>query len=384
MTGESFLAYSRQCIDDDDIEAVVRVLRSDWLTQGPSIDAFEASVSSYCKAPHGVAVANATAGLHITCLALGVGVGDLVWTSPMSFVASANAARYLDAEIDFVDIDGDTGNMSVAHLREKLEEAADLGRLPKVIIPVHFAGRACDMEAIHALKAQYGFAIIEDAAHALGASYESGEPVGSHAASDATVFSFHPVKPITTGEGGLIVTHDKALADKVRLLRSHSVVRDAALLEQKDMPAWYWEQQGIGFNYRMTDFQAALGTSQMKKLDRFIATRRTLARRYHELLKGLPLAMPPASDHTGWHLYVVQVEAQRDRIFKALRDANIGVGVHYIPIHLHPYYRGLGFKEGQFPNAEGFYARCLSLPLHQGMSEADQDRVVATLKTALA
>ena len=375
------IPYSRQQIDEEDIEAVVRVLRSDWLTQGPAIEEFEASISSYCQAPHSVAVSSATAGLHLACLAFGVGENDIVWTSPLSFAASANCARYLGAAIDFVDIDPQTGNMSAALLAEKCQKAKAENRLPKVVIVVHYAGRACDMAAIHALKSQYGFHIIEDAAHALGANYSNSKPVGSNADSDCTVFSFHPVKPITTGEGGMVTSHDKKLADKIRLLRSHGITRDTALLNKKDMPAWYYEQKELGFNYRITDFQAALGTSQMKKLGRFISVRRKLAERYAELLKG-SVQTPPADAHCGWHLYTVQV-AERDRIFTAMRAAEIGVNVHYIPIHLHPYYQSLGFKAGQFPHAENFFSRCLSLPLHQGLTDADQDYVVANLKNVL-
>lgn len=379
---QPFLHYSCQRIEEDDIDAVVEVLRSDWLTQGPSIDRFEESITSYCGASYGVAVANATAGLHIACAALGVTEGDLVWTSPMSFVASANCARYLGAEVDFVDVEPDTGNMSVSALQTKLEAAQKKGRLPKVVIPVHYAGRACDMEGIHALKKRYGFKIIEDSAHALGAQYANGKPVGSYSESDATVFSFHPVKPITTGEGGMVITHHKSIADKVRLLRSHGMVRDAALLENASMPAWYWEQQSLGYNYRMTDFQAALGTSQMHKLDQFIAKRRELARRYAQLLQGTAVGLPPASDYSGWHLFVVQLGAKRDAVFKAMREAKIGVNVHYMPIYLHPYYRALGFAPGQFPQVEAFFAGCLSIPLHQGMSASDQERVVDTLLNA--
>jgi len=378
-----FIHYSCQSIDQDDIDAVVRVLRSDWLTQGPDIEAFEQSITSYCKVPYGVAVANATAGLHLTAMAVGVGAGDLVWTSPMSFVASANCARYLGAEIDFVDIDPESGNMSAMALEAKLEAAKRAGRLPKLVIPVHFAGRACDMSAIGALKEKYGFALIEDAAHALGAHYAPGSPIGGSNISDATVFSFHPVKPITTGEGGMVVTHDKKLADKLRLIRSHGIVRDPALLEHKDMQPWYWEQQELGYNYRMTDFQAALGTSQMKKLDGFISARRKLAERYQQQLQGLSLRLPPASNLSGWHLYVVQIAKNRDAVFKAMRAANIGVNVHYIPIHLHPDFTRLGFKPGQFPNAEGFFSQCLSLPLHQRLSPEDQDYVIETLQKAL-
>ena len=383
-----FIPYSCQLIEDDDIEAMVAVLRSDWLTQGPNIEDFEQAVAGYCGVPHGVAISNATAGLHLVCMALGIGAGDLVWTSPLSFTASANCARYVGADIDFVDIDPVTGNMSVQALQQKLQGAERSGRLPKLVIPVHYAGRACDMDGLAALKGRYGFALVEDAAHALGAHYANGKVVGSHSASDAVVFSFHPVKPITTGEGGVVVTRDKTLADNVRLLRTHGITRDAALLQQKNMPSWYYEQQELGFNYRITDFQAALGTSQMGKLDRFITARRTIATRYDALLKNLPLLLPPIDAHSGWHLYPIQLDparckVTRDTVFEQMRTHKIGVNVHYIPIHLQPYYQALGFTVGQFPQAENFFAHCLSLPVHQRLTEADQDVVVAALAKIL-
>lgn len=383
-----FIPYSCQLIEDDDIDAVVAVLRSDWLTQGPNIERFEQAVAGYCGVPHGVAISNATAGLHLVCMALGVGAGDVVWTSPLSFTASSNCALYVGAEVDFVDIDPATGNICVQALTEKLEAAKRTGRLPKLIIPVHYAGRACDMDALGALKEKYGFALVEDAAHALGAQYSNGAAVGNHKASDAVVFSFHPVKPITTGEGGVVVTRDAKLADNVRLLRTHGITRDAALLQQKNMPAWYYEQQELGYNYRITDFQAALGTSQMGKLDRFIAARRAIAARYDALLKNLPLLLPPIDTGTGWHLYPIQLDpvrcnVSRDAVFEQMRAQQIGVNVHYIPIHLHPYYRTLGFKPGQFPHAEHFFNHCLSLPVHPRLTSADQDVVVTALSKIL-
>ncbi|MDE3016634.1 MAG: UDP-4-amino-4,6-dideoxy-N-acetyl-beta-L-altrosamine transaminase [Pseudomonadota bacterium] len=377
-----FIPYSRQTIEDDDVEAVVRALRSDWLTQGPAIERFERAVADYCGAPQAVAVSSATAGLHLACLALGVSEGDVVWTSPLSFAASANCAHYCGAEVDFVDIDTGSGNMSVAALAAKLGEAARARRLPKLIIPVHYAGRACDMEAIGALKERYGFHVIEDAAHALGAQYADGSPVGGHAAADAAVFSFHPVKPVTTGEGGMVVTQDAGLADRIRPLRTHGITRDPSQLQQKNMPAWYYEMQRLGFNYRITDIQAALGISQMAKLDRFIRARRTLAERYRHLLRNSPLTLPPPGVYCGWHLYVVQVDA-RDAVFEKMREQNIGVNVHYMPIHLQPYYRALGFKEGWFPKAEAFFKGALSLPLHPRLTEREQDDVVAALRDAL-
>jgi UDP-4-amino-4,6-dideoxy-N-acetyl-beta-L-altrosamine transaminase len=379
-----FIHYSCQQIDEDDIEAVTAVLRSDWLTQGPAIDAFELALRDYCNAPHAVAVSSGTAGLHLACMALGIGAGDLVWTSPMSFVASANCARYMGAEVDFVDVDPESGNMSVVALADKLEAASRSGRMPRLVIPVHFAGRACDMASLYALKTRYGFMVMEDCAHALGARYTDGKPVGSNALSDAAVFSFHPVKPITTGEGGAVVTHNPALAAQVKTLRSHGITRDSSQMQQKNNPAWYYEQQQLGFNYRITDIQAALGASQMHKLERFMSARRILAQGYETLLQELPLRLPPADAHSGWHLYVVQMDRKlRDSVFQAMREKNIGVNVHYPPIHLHPYYRQLGFGPGQFPNAEAFFAGALSLPLHPGLSETEQDYVALALKAAL-
>jgi UDP-4-amino-4,6-dideoxy-N-acetyl-beta-L-altrosamine transaminase len=384
-----FIPYSRQYIEEDDIAAVVKVLRSDWLTQGPHIEQFENAVASYCTAPHAVAINSATAGLHLTCMALGVTSGDVVWTSPLSFTASANCARYVGADIDFVDVDPATGNMCVHELTKKLETAQRAGRLPKAVVIVHYAGRACDVESFASLKQRYGFALIEDAAHALGAHYINGTLVGSSPLSDAVVFSFHPVKPITTGEGGMVVTHHAALANRIRMLRTHGITRDASQMQKKDMPAWYYEQQTLGYHYRITDMQAALGTSQMDKINRYIGLRRDLAVRYHALLRELPLRLPPPDAHCGWHLYAVQVDHTRtshtrDQIFAALRAHNIGVNVHYIPIHLHPYYRMLGFTDGQFPAAEHFFNQCLSLPVYPQMTEADQDIVVKNLHTIMA
>lgn len=377
-----YIHYSCQQIDDEDIAAVTKTLSSDFLTQGPAIDEFEQALSRYVSTPHAIAVSSATAGLHITCMALGVTCGDLVWTTPMSFLATANSARYVGAKIDFVDVNAETGNLCPKALAKKLETAPEK---PKLITIVHYTGRACDMEAFYALKAQYGFALVEDAAHALGAHYANGKPIGSDPRTDATVFSFHPVKPITTGEGGAVLTHNATLAQSLRNLRSHGITRDATQLEQKTMPAWYYEQQTLGYNYRITDIQAALGTSQMRKLDRFIASRRALAARYPALLKDLPLTLPPADHNSGWHLYVVQVDpAKRDTVFNALREQKIGVNVHYMPIHLHPYYRNLGFKKGQFPVAETFFAGALSIPLHPGMSQADQERVASALRSSLS
>lgn len=376
-----FIHYSCQSITEQDIEAVASVLRSDFLTQGPAIEAFEHALQTTARAPHAVAVSSATAGLHLACMALNLTAGDRAWTSPMSFVASANAARYLGAHIDFVDIDESTGNISPEKLEKKLQSESP----PRLLIVVHYAGRACDMEEIYTLKAQYGFHLIEDAAHALGARYKSGAPVGSDPRTDATIFSFHPVKPITTGEGGAIITHNAHIAATVRALRSHGITRDAAQLKQKNLPAWYYEQQTLGFNYRMTDIQAALGASQMKRLEEFMQTRRSLAARYETLLNELPLTLPPPSDKSGWHLYPIQLKnpGLRDTVFTTLRAANIGVNVHYMPIHLHPYYAGMGFRRGHFPAAENFFDGLLTIPLHQSLSLTDQDYVAQQLTAAL-
>lgn len=379
------IPYSRQVIDDDDIEAVVSVLRSDWLTQGPAIENFENAVKQYCGTEHAVAVASATAGLHLACMVLGIQQGDRVWTSPISFVASANCARYVGAQVDFVDIDPQTGNMSIDALEVKLRDAKANGTLPKVIIPVHYAGRSCDMERLATLKAEYGFMMIEDAAHALGARYADSSPVGGFAHSELIVFSFHPVKPVTTGEGGVIVTRSELLAERLRLLRSHGITRDRRRLHDVQKPDWYYEQQELGFHYRLTDMQAALGASQMRKLDQFIARRKQIAARYSDLLAALPVRLPPYSEVCGWHLYVIQMEETlRDNVFNAMRNEDIHVNLHYWPIHLQPYYRSLGFREGVYPEAERFAHKALSLPVHPRLTEEEQSRVVNTLRLAIS
>ena len=377
------IPYGRQSIDETDIAAVVAVLRSAWLTQGPTGAAFEEALAQRCRAEHAIAVCNATAALHLACLALDVGPGDLVWTSPNSFVASANCARYCGAGVDFVDIDPITLNISLPRLEEKLRTAARQGKLPKVLIPVHFSGRACDMKAIAHLGRQYGFCVIEDASHAVGAQY-ADEPVGSCRYSDITVFSFHPVKIITTGEGGMALTNDPTLADRLRRLRSHGITR-----EQKAMPLaadgpWHYQQVELGFNYRMTDIQAALGLSQLGRLDAFLASRRSLVRRYGQILAGLPVTLPPTDDDSAWHLYPIRVDAKRRRsIFEALQASGIGVQVHYIPIHLQPDFQKLGFRAGDFPEAEAYYRQALSLPLYPALTDDDQDRVAVALRSAL-
>jgi UDP-4-amino-4,6-dideoxy-N-acetyl-beta-L-altrosamine transaminase len=387
------IPYGRQSISDDDVAAVERVLRSDWITQGPTITQFERSMAEYTGARHGLAVSNATAALHLACLALGVGMGDLVWTSPNTFLASANCALYCGADVDFVDIDPRTYNLCVDKLEAKLRAAQAAGRLPKVLIPVHFAGQSCDMRAIHALAQQYGFRIIEDASHAVGADYAGGK-VGNCRYSDVTVFSFHPVKILTTGEGGMLLSNDDALHRQLGLLRSHGMVRDPAELEDQGQGAWYYEQHALGFNYRITDIQAALGLSQLGRLDAFVARRRAIAARYTTLLADLPVTTPfqAAYGESAWHLYPVWIQpgadgdvaARRKAVFASLREQGIGVNVHYIPVPNQPYYQRLGFKPGQFPQAERYYSGAISLPMYYSLTDAEQDQVVEAVRKALA
>jgi UDP-4-amino-4,6-dideoxy-N-acetyl-beta-L-altrosamine transaminase len=384
----AFIPYSCQHITPQDIEAVSAVLSSDFLTQGPVGPTFEAAFAQVHQVAHAVAVANATAGLHLACLALGVGPGTTVWTSPNSFLASANCALYCGAEIDFVDIDAKTHNMSIDALRIKLESARQLGRLPHVLIPVDFAGLPCDLREMRELADQYNFQILEDASHATGASY-LGRPVGS-AYADAAVFSFHAVKIVTTGEGGMVTTQDAELARKLRLLRSHGMTRDPSEMDHPSEDGWYYEQQMLGFNYRLTDFQSALGLSQLKRMVFLHAQRVVLANRYDQLLEDLPMLLPARFDDrvSAWHLYAIEIDGARTRqgraaVFKRLRNAQIGVNVHYIPIHTQPYYTRLGFKLGDFPVAERYYERALSLPLFPAMTEDQQSTVVEALCAAL-
>lgn len=384
------IPYGRQFISDEDIRAVEEVLRSDWLTQGPSIGRFEKALAGYCGAGYGVAVSNATAALHIACLALGVGEGDIVWTSPNTFVASANCARYCGASIGFVDIDPDTYNMSVEALERQLRHAKAVNSLPKVVIPVHFGGQSCDMKSIDMLAREYGFKVIEDASHAIGADYLDGK-VGNCRYSDMTVFSFHPVKIMTTGEGGMILTNDAQLNKSLQRLRSHGITRDPAEMESRDEGPWYYEQIELGYNYRMTDIQAALGLSQMGRIDEFVERRRALAARYDVLLKGLPVVTPvqSADSRSSFHLYPIWVDQQRSgksrrAVFEGLRERGIGVNVHYIPVHLQPDFRRLGFAAGQFPRAEHYYSGAITLPLYYAMTDEQQDQVVTALKESLA
>lgn len=382
------IPYGRQTISAADIEAVVEVLQSDWLTQGPSVPRFEEVVASAVGANQAVALNSATSALHVACLAIGVGPKDRVWTSPITFVASANCALYCGAQVDFVDVDPRTYNMSVAALECKLRDAARHNALPKVVIPVHFAGQPADMAGIHALAREYGFKVIEDASHAIGGDYR-GAPIGNCAFSDVTVFSFHPVKIITTAEGGMALTNDAELATKMKRLRSHGITRLPVEMQVNDPAAWYYEQIDLGFNYRMTDVQAALGLSQHRRIAEFVGRRRLLAAVYDAQLKELPVKLPyqHSDGRSAWHLYVIQVDArsgvERRRLFEHLRAAGIGVNVHYIPVHLQPYYRRLGFAPGQFPHAEQYYANALSLPLFFGLTSSQQEEVVAALRQGL-
>lgn len=383
------IPYGRQSLSEADIAAVVEVLRSDWLTQGPAVTRFEEAVAAYCGARHGVAVANATAGLHLACLALGLGPGDLLWTSPITFVASANCGRYCGADVDFVDIDPHSYNMSVVALREKLLHAKAAGRLPKIVVAVHFSGQCCELAEMRELSQQYGFYLIEDAAHAIGASYR-GSKIGSGQYSDITVFSFHPVKVITTGEGGMVMTNSKAIQQRLVELRSHGISRDPARMREESEGGWYYQQLDLGYNFRMTDIQAALGWSQLQRLDQFVARRRELAQRYNAALTDLPVVLPwqHSDSHSAWHLYVINLNTlfsplRRRQLYERLWQAGIGVNVHYIPVHLQPYYRDLGFAAGDFPEAERYYSAALTLPLFPAMSDKEQEQVIELLHKEL-
>ncbi|MDE1193986.1 MAG: UDP-4-amino-4,6-dideoxy-N-acetyl-beta-L-altrosamine transaminase [Pseudomonas sp.] len=383
------IPYGRQSLDQADIDAVVEVLKSDWLTQGPTIERFEAAMAERCEAGFGVAVCNATAALHIACLAAGLGEGDWLWTSPNTFLASANCGRYCGADVNFVDIDPLTWNLDVNALEHKLENAEREGKLPKVLVAVAFSGQSCDMRAIAELSRRYGFVVIEDASHAVGASY-AGRPVGCGEYADMTVFSFHPVKIVTTGEGGLVLTNSPERAEHLRRLRSHGMTRDPVQMDAPSHGPWYYQQVELGFNYRITDMQAALGLSQLNKLDGFLTRRRQLVARYQALLADLPLTLPTPQPEaeSAWHLYVVRLQTERlqhshRQIFEGLRAAGIGVNVHYIPVHLQPYYRDLGFAAGDFPQAEAYYAQAISLPLFPAMTDEQQDFVVDQLRRLL-
>jgi UDP-4-amino-4,6-dideoxy-N-acetyl-beta-L-altrosamine transaminase len=384
------IPYGRHEITQSDIDMVVSVLKSNFLTQGPVVPKFEETVSTHCGAKHALAVNSATSALHIACLALGLGPGDLLWTSPITFVASANCGLFCGAQVDFVDIDPRTYNLCPQALERKLSAAQAAGRLPKVVVAVHLCGQPCDMAAIHALSQRYGFRIIEDGSHAIGGKYK-GEFIGNGSYSDITVFSFHPVKIITTAEGGMALTNDAELAKKMALLRSHGITRDTAQMTHAPDGPWYYQQINLGFNYRMNELQAALGVSQMARLDKYVARRHELAARYDTLLADLPVTRPwqHPDSHSALHLYVIRLQLARTakthrRVFDSLREQGIGVNLHYIPVHIQPYYQQMGFRVGDFPEAERYYAEAISLPMFQTMNEVQQDEVIAALRAALS
>lgn len=383
------IPYGRQDITQADIDAVVDVLRSDYLTQGPMVPRFEQVVAKHVGARHALAVNSATSALHIACLALGLGPGESLWTSPITFVASANCGRYCGAQIDFVDIDPRTYNMCPNALEAKLKLAERNGQLPKVVVPVHLCGQPCDMEAIHHLAQRYGFNVIEDASHAIGGRYQ-GNSIGNCQYSDITVFSFHPVKIITTAEGGMALTNNDELASKLALFRSHGITRDPAQMTHVPDGPWYYQQVDLGYNYRMTDIHAALGISQMQRVDDYVARRHMLAERYDELLASLPVTLPwqHPDAYSALHLYVIRLKLDRmarthRQVFESLQGQGIGVNLHYIPVHTQPYYQRMGFQPGDFPEAGRYYAEALSLPMFQTMTEAQQDEVVAALHKAI-
>jgi UDP-4-amino-4,6-dideoxy-N-acetyl-beta-L-altrosamine transaminase len=384
------IPYGRQDINQADIDAVVDVLRSDFLTQGPAAPEFERVVADKVGARHALAMNSATSALHIACLALGLGPGDVLWTSPITFVASANCALYCGASVDFVDIDQSTFNLSVSALSAKLAEAEAAGCLPKIVVPVHLCGQSCDMAGIAELAHRYGFKIIEDASHAIGGKYR-GSYVGDCQYSDVAIFSFHPVKIVTTAEGGMALTNDAALAERMALLRSHGITRDPTQMHGESEGDWYYQQIALGYNYRMTEIQAALGVSQMTRLDRYVEKRQAIADRYDMLLAGLPVTTPVRAPdaYSAFHLYVIRVArtaagSGRRAVFDRLRAAGIGVNVHYIPVHTQPYYRALGFAPGDYPEAERYYSEAISLPMYPTLTDQQQDTVVAALTLALA
>jgi len=380
------IPYGRQWVSEDDIAAVVEVLRSDLITQGPMSDHFERVVADYCGAEYAVAVSNGTAALQLAVMAMGLGPGGLLWTSPNTFVASANCARYVGADVDFVDIDPCTLNMSAAALAEKLESAERNGRVPDVVVPVHFAGASCDMARIRELADRYGFKVLEDAAHGIGGRYRAAN-VGSCRYSDATTFSFHPVKIVTTGEGGMVLTNDERIAQQARLLHTHGVTRDESLMRGDSDGPWYYQQVALGYNFRITDLQAALGASQMRRIDEFISRRNEIAEEYVEAFADLPLRCQqvPEDVRSAYHLFVVELESHdRAVVYDRLRELNVGSAVHYIPVHLQPYYRDLGFKPGDFPRAEEYYSNALTLPMYPMMGDEDVRAVVTALTAALS
>ena len=383
------IPYGRQDINQADIDSVISVLKSDFLTQGPQVPLFEKTVSSYCGAKYGVAVNSATSALHIACLALGLDKNEWLWTSPNSFVASANCALYCSAKVDFVDIDPKTYNMSAVELEKKLIQAKQKDKLPKIVIPVHFAGQSCNMKKIHSLSKEYGFKVIEDASHAIGGKYLN-KPIGGCQYSDITVFSFHPVKIITTAEGGLATTNSKELFKKMQLFRSHGITRNENLMTKKSEGDWYYQQVQLGFNYRMTELQAALGISQMQRLDRFIVNRHKLKKRYDISLDNLPIIRPYQDEdcYSALHLYPIQIDQsrtnkRRKQVFNELRRNGVGVNVHYIPIHTQPYYQKFRFTYGELSHSEKYYKFTMSLPMYSRLSLQEQENIVKSLSKAL-
>jgi len=383
------IPYGKHFISKDDIDAVVNVLKYQMITQGHVVPEFESAIAEYCHAKFAFAVTNATSALHLACMALGIGPGDWVWTSPNTFVSSSNCVLYCGAKIDFVDIDAQTYNLSIKKLQEKLESASKTGRLPKAVIAVHFSGQSCEMKELRALSRQYGFFIIEDASHAIGATYLDSR-IGSCIYSDITVFSFHPVKIITTGEGGMLLTNNGELAEKIDLLRNHGITRNSNRMTEKTHGDWYYQQIELGYNYRMTDIQAALGLSQLQRLDEIVKRRREIAKLYNALLKDLPLTLPwqSPSCQSSWHLYVISldlsiIKKSRKDIFESLRKEEIGVNVHYIPVHTQPYYQKLGFSWGDFPESENYYEKTITIPLFPEMTDHDIEQVNAALRKSL-
>ncbi|WP_353646348.1 UDP-4-amino-4,6-dideoxy-N-acetyl-beta-L-altrosamine transaminase [Mesorhizobium sp. WSM2239] len=384
------IPYGRQDINEADVNAVVEVLRSDFLTQGPVVPRFEEAVAEYSGVEHAIAMNSATSALHIACLALGLGPDDWLWTSPITFVASANCALYCGAKVDFVDIDKNTYNISSQALERKLVQAERDGRLPKIVVAVHLCGQPCDLAAIHTLGTRYGFSIIEDASHAIGGRYQN-RPIGDCRYSDVTVFSFHPVKIITSGEGGMAVTNDARLASRMSLLRSHGITREPALMTHEPDGPWYYQQVDLGYNYRMTELQGALGLSQMARVDAYVARRHELARRYDQTLKGLPVTIPwqHPDGYSGLHLYVIRlqldaIKGSHKDVFKSMQSQGIGVNLHYIPIHMQPYYQRMGFNPGDYPEAEAYYFEAMTIPMYPAMSYDQQDSVISALEKALA
>lgn len=382
-----YIPYAKHHITEEDIDAVIDILRSDYITQGPLIERFETAIKNYCDADHAVAVCNATAALHISCLALGLKVGDYLWTSPNTFVASANCGLYCGAKVDFVDIDPMTYNISVQALEKKLQQAEKQGTLPKILVVIHFAGHPADLQSIKALSDKYHFHIIEDAAHAIGSSYQQ-KKTGSCEFSDLTIFSFHPAKIITTGEGGMILTNQTRLAEQLKLFRSHGITRDAEIAANKG--AWHYQQLVLGFNYRMTDIQAALGLSQFQSIDQFLQRRQAIAARYDQALANLPIQLPKIVGRieSAWHLYVIRLQTEilkysRKQVFDELREAQIGVQIHYIPVHTQFYYHQIGFREGDFPEAEHYYQQAISLPIYATLTDDQQNYVIDTLRNII-